>query len=215
MYIKGTFYIARKDALIHEHGEVAWAQLDAELRERAAIFRRPITPATMIPLADYVRFQEAWLARFHDGDERAYWKVGASWAGWALTRGPYRHLLAGLERSGEQISSVLARLWRVYTDAGELIAEHEGDRLSVEICDLPEWHLSLEYSTMGYVEKTVELALARMARPRRIFGAAEGRVGCHYAFELGEAVRRSPRPREDPSEDITRRASPIRDLIRS
>ncbi|MCA9699360.1 MAG: hypothetical protein KC431_17680 [Myxococcales bacterium] len=214
MEAKGSYATVR-ERIVREFGEHEWIRFENDLRKQwrdPVGFQRLIASGGRIPFADFVRLQEAWVRRFYGGDERQYWKAGAAVAGWALTRGSYRHLLFGGDQSVASLDRIMTRLWRVYTDVGELLVEGEKDRVTLEIRGVPRWHLSFEYGAMGYAEKTIELATGRIARPQRIFGEAERRLGCRYCFELGEAQHPSPRPRNDPGEDITRRASVVRDL---
>ena len=76
MKVKGTFFIARREALTREFGERAWSELLADLAAQSGTFARIVTPTSMVPVAEYLRFQEALLTRFYADDLDAYWKVG-------------------------------------------------------------------------------------------------------------------------------------------
>lgn len=196
MFIKGSFFAARRDHLIREFGDFAWLRLENQLRAESSLFRGPIQSSTLVPFDDYVRFQEAWLERFYAGDEREYWKMGATLGRWALERGPYRHLLASSGESGSygpaaerrRLTRILGRLWRVYSDAGELDVGGADGTFEVEILDVPRWHRSIEYTAMGFAQTAIETATGRKVQVHRLRGAAEGHVGCRYRFELGELL---------------------------
>lgn len=185
MYIKGTFFTARRQAVIREFGEARWAEVEAAVRERSPTFKRLITPASKVEYDDYVVFQETLLDKLYGGDERAYWTMGSASAAWALTEGPYTQLLSSAERGVDAVKTALPLLWRVYSDEGSLKVDFANDVFTVEVAGASRWHPSIEYSSMGYGEKTIELALHRAVRSKRVYGAAEGRMGCSYRFELG------------------------------
>ncbi|GEM_PF-4001043 len=219
MEIKGTFFAAQRDTLIREFGDRAWAELEGELHAISPLFCGPVTGATLVPLDDYIRFQEAWLDHFYAGDEREYWHMGAAMAGWALVHGPYRHLLAGAR--AEAVPRILARLWRAYASEGAMVVAVEDGRIDVEVRSVGAWHLCVEYTAMGFAEKTIELATRSLARPRRIYGEVEGEVegegegegehklGCRYRFDLGRALQPSALPKCDPAETVTRRLAAL------
>lgn len=184
MKVKGTFFIARRESLTREFGERAWSELLGDLAGTSGTFARIVTPTSMVPLEEYLRFQEALLSRFYADDVHAYWRVGASTGRWALTEGPYRHLISRTGDLDTTLAAILPRLWKVNIDSGELSFRREGDVVLVTIDGVDVWHPALELTTMGRVQVTLELVTQRKVEAICVTGYAQGSIGCVYEFRL-------------------------------
>jgi len=183
--VKGTFFIARREALTREFGERAWSELLADLAAQSGTFARIVTPTSMVPVAEYLRFQEALLTRFYADDLDAYWKVGVHAGRWALTEGPYRHLISQTADIDSALAAILPKLWKINIDTGELRFRREGDLVTVRIDEVDVWHPALELTTMGYAQATLELITGRKVVGECVSGHAQGQLGCVYEFRLG------------------------------
>ncbi|NVB37276.1 hypothetical protein G6O69_37720 [Pseudenhygromyxa sp. WMMC2535] len=184
MFIKGTIYAGRRTLIRERFGEEAWERFEATLRERQPSLRRLITPTSLLEFDDYVGLQALLLEMFYEGNERAYWTLGYQSADWALTEGPYAHLLDSARRGQVKLQPLTTRLWRVYSDEGQFTTEETENGFVVAIEGPSRWHISLEYSAMGYVHRLFELITDRRLDPQRIEGAADNKLGCRYRFEF-------------------------------
>ncbi|MFV8754944.1 hypothetical protein ACNOYE_30720 [Nannocystaceae bacterium ST9] len=184
MKVKGTFFIARREALTREFGERAWSELLADLAAESGTFARIVTPTSMVEIGEYLRFQAAILRRFYADDLRAYWKVGLSAGRWALTEGPYRHLVSRTGDVDGSLAAILPRLWKINIDAGDLHYRREGDVVTLTIDGVDTWHAALELTTMGYAQATLELITGREVTASCVTGHAQGSLGCVYEFRL-------------------------------
>ncbi|MCA9685090.1 MAG: hypothetical protein KC457_23100 [Myxococcales bacterium] len=184
MHIKGTFYAGRRQSITERFGEAAWQRFEAELKQQVPGFARLITPASQVSAADYIAFQELMVRTFYSGNMQVLWTMGYDSAGWALTEGPYARLLSGAQRGLSTIESLMKRLWGVYCDEGRFSAFASEGGFELEVDQMKTWHLSIELTSMGYGHKVIELVTEKTAKPKRIHGAAEGRLGCRYRFTL-------------------------------
>ncbi|NVB39331.1 hypothetical protein G6O69_15920 [Pseudenhygromyxa sp. WMMC2535] len=187
MIIKGTFYAGRRRYVCAHQGQPTWDRFEAELQERLPRFRGLITPTSRVDIDDYIAFQELTIELLYGGDQQAYWKLGYESGRWALTEGPYAHLLAGAQRGLTTLQELMVRLWSVYTDQGRYRATRSPEGFEIEVDQLDRWHACIELTIMGYGHGLIELITGAEATPQRIYGAAEGRLGCMYRFELDEA----------------------------
>ncbi len=185
MYMKGAFFIARREALVQEFGQAAWDELIAELVHEVPSFGQPFTPTTSVSVHDYIRFQEAWLKRFYAGDERTWFRLGVSAGHWALSQGRYRSLMEIGDIDGT-LQQVMPRMWSSFTDSGTLRGRREGARIFVEVSGVEVWHLAIELATMGAAQAVLELASQRPVSSTCVVGAKQGMLGCRYEFLLGD-----------------------------
>lgn len=190
MEVKGTFFVGRKQFLVHRFGEPAWTSFLAALAEQDALFRGPILATTMVPVASYLRFQEETIRRFFGGDDRAYWQIGEKAGEWALTEGPYKNYRQNQRDFGEFVARSLPQIWSSYFNRGELKTWVADGAVEGQIVNLPVWHVSFEFSVMGFMRRAIELVGFSIKQQQRVLGVSAGDKGIHYRFvlELGRAA---------------------------
>lgn len=182
MNAKGTFFLGRKHLIISRYGESAWASFIKGLAEREPVFARPVMATTQVPLAAYIRFQEECIASFFNGDINGYWVMGEESGGWALTEGPYKHFRQNTIDLDVFVEKNLPRIWSSYFTEGELITYASARHVEGEIVRLPEWHISFEYTVMGFMRRALVLAGAEITSQLRLKGVSMGDKAIHYKF---------------------------------
>jgi hypothetical protein len=156
MQVKGNTIHARKSHIVHQYGEARWNALIERLAAQEPCFREIILPTTLISLEGYLLFQEEILREFFGDDPSAYWIMGEKSAEWAFLQGPYRSL-ATTKNIRHFTEHTLVSLWKTYYTAGDVVSKLEGNTYHAEIHHLPRWHLSIEYTVMGYIKRALEL----------------------------------------------------------
>lgn len=205
MLIKTNVFAARRAALVETFGGHEWLRFENRLRAVDPKLHAALLRPGPVDVDVHVGFEVAWLEHFYAGDPRGWTQHGAEAARFALTAGPYRHLLAGA-RSSTGLARILARLWRVHVSEGRLELWPRRDGFALTIHDASCWHLCIEAVTVGYVRATIELArgrswTARAAGPDRDhsseFASVDGggdRCHCHYDLRPTTPATATARP---------------------
>jgi hypothetical protein len=184
VYVKGSAFLARKNQIFKLRGEPAWNRFIDELAKKLPFFKQPVLTATNIPVDAFLVFQQAMVDEFFDGEDRAYWEIGASAAQWALTEGPYRAC-----SSSRDIRSFVLNfpaLWRAYfttSDCDVTYAAGPPATVTVQAHGLPRWHPYFEYLVMGYFKKSLEMLGAHRVDVRQIAGGPGVKDFC-YEFTI-------------------------------
>ena len=175
MRINGNALLARKVIVTRRFGSDAWNQLFRNVAEGLAIFRRPVTASTQIPLSDFLAFHDEMIRRLYGGDLRAYSELGEQSALWALEGGPYRSFIA--TREWGAFAKSFTRLWHTYFSETESQAEAYlvDDSVELSVSALPIWHPYFEYLVTGYMRGALGLMCVNpIATTRQHGGTAAG-----------------------------------------
>lgn len=159
MEVKGTAFIARKAMLEKEHGAERFADVFRKVAARDSVFRSPILATTRIPVEAFIRFNDAVVKELYAGDEQSYVHFGEGSAIWALTSGPYKHLVAN--KSVSEFAASAPNIYRNYFTAGEARAEVTGNRVTLQLLGIDRPHVYFEYAIMGYFKRGLELVSGR------------------------------------------------------
>ena len=184
MEAKGTFFVGRKQYLVAQFGEAAWTGFVAHMATLEPLFEVPVLATDLVPIPIYLRFQEEMLKRFFQGNDQAYWKIGEHAGEWALTEGPYKHFRQNPREFSSFIEKSLPRVWSNYFTRGELKTSASGLVVEGELSGLPIWHVTFEYSTMGFLRRAIELAGFSIKTQHRLKGISAGDKLIHYRYEL-------------------------------
>lgn len=179
MKMKGTAFLARKKVVTEKFGQPAWDEFIAETAEEVPFLSSPVMATTAIPIEDFIRFQEALVRRFYNGNPKAYWDFGAASAQWSLTEGPYRAALAKSDLKALVLT--FPGLWSNYYDDGQMVATLSGPIVHVRIVNLPMWHIAFEMMVMGYFARALEMYLGHKVASKRLIGGSPG-PELHYVF---------------------------------
>lgn len=177
--------MARKAMLEREHG----AERFEEVLRRVALteppFRSPILATTRIPLDSFLRFNEAIVTELYDGDELSYFRFGEASATWALTSGPYKHLVTN--KSVAEFAASAPNIYRNYFTEGEARAEVVKNRVVLRLLgiDAPHRHVYLEYAIMGYFKRGLELVSGRKVQMLAELGFSKHDGEVLYHFTIG------------------------------
>jgi hypothetical protein len=193
MEVKGTAFLARKSYLSREHGAARFDALVALVAERDPIFRDPIVATTPIPVDAFLRFNEAVVRDLCGGDDQSYFRFGAASADWALTEGPYKHLVA--DKSVARFAASAPIIYRIYFTDGEARAEASGaDRVDTFLTGIEPHHVYFEYAVMGYFARGLGMITGGRVEMKVHRGFSRGDADVHYEFRL--EVRRASRSSE-------------------
>jgi hypothetical protein len=187
MEAKGTFYVGRKQYIVAQFGEPAWTSFVAHMATLDPLFEVPVLATDLVPIPIYLRFQEEMIKRFFQGNDQAYWKIGEQAGEWALTDGPYKHFRQNPREFKAFVEKSLPRVWSNYFTRGELRTSVEGLVAEGELSGLPVWHVTFEYSTMGFMRRAIELAGFSIKSQHRLKGISAGDKLIHYRYELKAA----------------------------
>lgn len=197
MNVKGTAFFARKLLLEAEFGEA-----DAKKMIEAAVAAVPDFPplilvSTLIPMAPFLKLQDEILKRYFDGDTHSFFEFGEMSADWALTKGPYKGLAA--DKDIDAFAASGAAIYRTYFDTGTAATALRDGHVEFRIEGIPREfrHVYVEYGTVGYFKRGMEILGATNVDARRLRGYSMGSDHVHYEihFKRGPASGRSRLPR--------------------
>lgn len=183
MEVKGTAFVARRAFLIAAFGEDAWRELfDAWLRENPD-FPEEVIPVSVIRVEDFLRFNDAVVNHFYDGDVRAHWRFGEASAEWALSEGPYKSFFQS--HNTVDFLRTTPSLWKAYYSEGSFRAEFDPASSLVDAwIEVPVPHVHFELNVMGYLHRALELTGAKVVAHEALRGFSKGDESIHYRFRL-------------------------------
>lgn len=184
MEVKGAAFVGRKDAVIKQFGDSAWAKFIEGYAEKDPYFKNSILSTTSIPADKFLAFEEALITNFYNGDKNTYWKHGEQAAEYSLVNGPYKIYLSSKDVK-MFVEERLAAVWRMYYNEGEMVGKVEGNVAEVFINNVPISHIYFEYTVMGYAHKAIELVGAKIIEIKKVKGPSMGTKDSHYQFILG------------------------------
>ncbi len=186
MDVKGTAVVARRTYLVATFGEDAWDTFFDAWRQDEAAFRSGIISVSTVPVAAFLRFNEAVVEHFYAGDVSAHWRFGQASADWALRQGPYQSFLAS--RDTERFLRTSPTLWKAYYSAGSFRCQWDPQRRVVEAyVEVPVRHVHFELNVMGYLTRALELTGVTIAEQHVVEGFTQGDARVHYRLELAPA----------------------------
>jgi hypothetical protein len=184
MEVKGTAFLARKAYILREHGEARFLAVLAAVADRDPIFSDSIVATTRIPVDAFLRFNEAVVSTLYGGDEQSYFRFGAGSADWALTEGPYKHLVA--EKSVARFAASAPIIYRIYFTDGDARAEQVShQRVDTVLSGIEPHHVYFEYAIMGYFARGLEMVGRVPVKMKVHRGFSRGDSDVHYEFQLG------------------------------
>jgi hypothetical protein len=180
MHVKGTALLARKALLLQEFGDQRGAEIFAELAQRIPYFQEPILASTSIPIEQFFRFQDELLRRHYKNDPLQYFHYGEASAEWALVKGPYKRLLQ--DKSVARFAEHGVVLFKTYFDEGAAETSLGPGYIDYRIVGVSPSHRHpyLEYATIGYFKRGLELLGATGVVHKRLEGFTTGAAQVHY-----------------------------------
>lgn len=180
MMVKATTLLSRQSMLVERLGEAAYEQFIVEMAQDLTSFRRPLLPSTQLPVDEFLRFNDALVDRFFNGDRRVYWTFGEQSGEWLSKNGPY---VAQFQRGDfKRFWSILPAFWKTFYSEGEASVSEDGSNLDVTI-DCPVQHVYFEYSVIGFFKRGLEVLGAKV-RVDRLKGFSSGDFRIQYRFML-------------------------------
>jgi hypothetical protein len=159
MEVKGTAFVARKSMLEREHGAARFEEVLKKVAATEPCFRSPILATTRLPLSSFLRFNEAVVTELYAGDEQSYFRFGEASAVWALTDGPYKHLVTN--KSVAEFAASAHNIYRNYFTEGDARATVEGKDVTLQLVGIETPHVYFEYAIMGYFKRGLEMVSGR------------------------------------------------------
>jgi len=182
MNVKGIAFLQIKDLLIYKFGEERWNNFYEIFKESHRPFNQAILAITIIPVEEYIAFLDTMIKEFYNGDEKIYWILGKLAAKFTLKKGGIFHAFVRHKREPKDfIIKILHRVWNMFFDEGSVKYEVEGNIAHLHIFDVPLYHVFFEYSTMGYVQKALEIMGVFVKETIKEKGSAKE---THYKFVL-------------------------------
>ncbi|MEO8796824.1 MAG: hypothetical protein ABI551_02990 [Polyangiaceae bacterium] len=184
MNVKGTAFLARKKLLENELGEAAAKDAIDAVVAAVPGFPQPVLASTPIPISVFLSFQDELVRRCYSGDNMSFFRFGEASADWALTKGPYKRLTEDKDLDG--FATQGAALYRTYFDVGNATTSMKDGYVEFKIDNLPAAlrHLYIEYATIGYFKRGMELLGASQVDARRRRGFSTGDADVHYELHF-------------------------------
>ncbi|MFX1295967.1 MAG: hypothetical protein ACFFD2_14095 [Promethearchaeota archaeon] len=182
MNIKGIAFLSGKNSVISRLGEKCWNDFYKKFKESNPEFPDKILATTKIPIDTFILFQDAMIKEFNNGNKEIWWKYGGIAAKQTLSdKGPFRIFLKRRRTPKEFINNLLHRVWNLYYDAGIAKNELEGNNMHIYLLNMPKYYIYIEYTVMGFLQKSLELVGISVKKTVKIKGSAEE---IHYKFVL-------------------------------
>ncbi len=183
MYVKGSALLSRlflleKEFALHDPTR-AREMFDAVVAAVPGL-PAPILAGTRIPMGAYLQFQDELLRRHFKNDPLAFFRFGAASAEWSLTEGPYRRILESRDLGA--LAAQGAVLYRNFYDVGSSETFLEGDHVVQRISGIPApfRHVFVEYGTVGYFKRALEMVTDAPIRVECLRGFSKGDPDIHY-----------------------------------
>ncbi len=180
MNVKGTALLARRALLAQEFGDEKAAAIFAELVQIVPYFQEPVLASTAIPIEQFFKLQDELLRRYYKNDPLQYFHYGEASAEWALVKGPYKRLLQ--DKSVARFAEHGIVLFKTYFDQGAADTSLDDGIIHYRITGVapPYRHPYLEYATIGYFKRGLELLGATKVSHKRVEGFTTGAAQVHY-----------------------------------
>jgi hypothetical protein len=195
MEVKGTAFLARKAMLAREIGEGRTAEIIGAFQEKHPDFPTSVIATTTMPVELFIAFNDMLVATVYGGDVQSYWRFGEKSADWALTSGPYKHLLA--TKGMLEFAESARLLYPNYFTVGRAESRLRGENVvEIRIVGIPQQyrHVYFEYAIVAYFKRGLELTGARAVTAERRLGFSKGDAEVHYDYILASASGRSVNP---------------------
>ncbi|KKM93097.1 hypothetical protein LCGC14_1211880 [marine sediment metagenome] len=182
MNVKGYPFIAITKQLVHDFDKERWNDFFQKFKASNPYFNQFILPTTLIPVEKFIKFLNAMLKEFYNGDEKIYWRYGEEAAKTSLSeKGPFHIYVKRKREPKDFITKVIPRIWKMYYEGGSTKNVLEGNIMHAYILDLPLYHPYFEYTTMGYRQKALELMGIQVGEFIKVKGTAKE---TYYKFVL-------------------------------
>ena len=174
MTVKGTAFLARRFLLEQEFGAQFGMERAQQMFDEAAAavtsLPHPILASTPIPMKAYLEFQDELVKRYYQNDPTAFFRFGERSAEWSLTQGPYKRIvedkdIALFATQGEVLFRNFYDVGSAHTSLVDGVIEFH-----IEGVPVPYRHLFLEYATLGYFRRALEMLGGRNVRLKRLRG---------------------------------------------
>ena len=187
MNVKGTAFLARKLLLERQFGEDSAKRMLEEAVAAVPEFPPLVLASTSIPMTPFLALQDELLRRHFANDPKSFFQFGEMSADWALVKGPYKGLAANKDIDG--FATQGAALFRTYFDTGTAATSMHGDHITYRIDDIPKAfrHVYVEYPTLGYFTRALEILGATHVETRRIRGFSIGSDDVFYEIYFRRA----------------------------
>jgi len=185
MEVKGSAFVARKALIEKDHGAARFEEILQKVARTEPALRQPILATTRIPFDAFLRFNDAVVTELYDGDDQSYFRFGEGSAIWALTSGPYKHLVTN--KSVADFAASAPNIYRTYFSEGEARSEVHGDVVTLRLfgIELRYHHVYVEYAIMGYFKKGLELVSGKKVRMTAERGFSKRDTDVLYHFAVG------------------------------
>lgn len=183
MDVKGTAFVARRAFLVAAFGEDAWREFFEAWLEANPEFPADVIPVSVLRVEDFLRFNEAVVDRFYEGDASTHWRFGEASAEWALREGPYKSFFQS--HNTVDFLRTTPSLWKAYYSEGSFRAEFDPASSMVDAyIEVPIPHLHFELNVMGYLHRGLQLTGAMVVGYEAVKGFSKGDESIHYRFRL-------------------------------
>ncbi len=166
MKVKGVNFLSRKEAIEKRLGKDRWEAFMEKLIEKEPYYANPVLPSSLIPAEKFITFIEMLTDEFFNGDPMSSWEAGRQAADWAFNVGPYQSLLKNKDLDSF-IENVIPILWSLYFTEGKVDVSRSDNSITVRITNVPVRHITMEYSVLGFLERSFEILTGKKPKINR------------------------------------------------
>ena len=188
MFVKGSAFVPIREYVKSHFGEEKWREFITRIADKDTFFQNELLVSSRIPVESFLYFVDEYIKTFFNGREDIFWQMGRGAAEWALNEGPYRVLFEG-KKAGDflqkGLNTIVGVMFNLYYSEGKAEASSDGKVTVVKIYDLPVKHDYFEYTTMGFMEYTIEFMVGQRPEHKVIRSLTRDGIA-EYKFYLNE-----------------------------
>src|SRR4051812_13316076 len=161
MKAKNTALLARRQSIISEFGIAAWDAFTRDAARRFPVLAEPLVATSALPIETFLGINDELVKHFYKNNPRTYSDLGRASAEWALREGPYK---AYAQQGLDAFVQAIPRIWTTYyvETSSRLSAQLDDKRvLHTKTLDLGMWHPYFEHLVAGYIQRALEIVVAR------------------------------------------------------
>ena len=183
MKVKGVAFVAKKMAVIAQHGDDRWDDFMEKLADKDPYFETSILSPTLIPLEKFLKWHDALIKEYYSEDDSVYWAIGKKSADFSFGQGVYSMYQDGnVQRFTDEKAD---KIWNLFFSEGKLDASFDGrDLVSIKVTGLPRTHPYLEFVIMGYIMRTYEIVSNKTGKAVKVSDSSLGPNDYFYKIKL-------------------------------
>ncbi|MFX1297780.1 MAG: hypothetical protein ACFFD2_23405 [Promethearchaeota archaeon] len=182
MRIKGIGFLQIKEQIIYEFSRARWNDFFKKFKTDHPEFNKNILLITNISMESFLAFANAIANEFYNNDKKVFWRFGSLSAKVSFSEGGLFYTYLRHKQTLENfVNYILPHIWNNFFDEGREKFTLDENVLNIYLVGLQKYYFYIEYTVMGFIEKSLELIGIKVKETIRIKSSSEE---IHYKFIL-------------------------------